>query len=317
LQELVHLGPAFSNSFVSTRALAINNNNFIVGDSFGYFSTASGVPLYHAFLWNPHNGPTQDLQDLGDLGGLGQLYSSPRSINDNQQVVGISQTGMGQWHAFIWDSNRKMEDISVIAGDPQADEVGTGAINNAQQVVGTKHDLNGGTLAFVWLRGQPFQLVGMSFGQMGPVYDINESGVFVGSGVVPISGENHAVKGSIGGISELSGFRDKRGNAGGQSEAYGINEDNVIVGYAQDSSGHQRAVIWLSILGPPKDLNELIHPCDAKRNSVVLWEARAINKWGDIAATGSINGSYHAFLLSNLSAPGAPPAPVCPSSPTP
>ena len=41
LQELVYLGPTFTNIDVRTRALAINNNNFIVGDSWAYFGTES------------------------------------------------------------------------------------------------------------------------------------------------------------------------------------------------------------------------------------------------------------------------------------
>src|SRR6266496_976263 len=113
LQDLVHQPEAtwpFDSSFVSARALAINNDNFIVGDSWGPHNNV------HAFLWNPNNGPTQDVLDLGDWGGH---YSSPTSINRSKQVVGSTFTGV-QWHGFIWDSREQMQDIGVIAGGPHA-----------------------------------------------------------------------------------------------------------------------------------------------------------------------------------------------------
>ena len=104
--------------------------------------------------------------DLGDLGTVTgeNRYSSPTSINDSQQVVGNGLTTMGQWHAFIWDSQRGIEDISVAAGDPSVyevyTEVDTGPINNAQQVAGTTSPITGDSSAFIWVRGQqPLQLI--------------------------------------------------------------------------------------------------------------------------------------------------------------
>jgi uncharacterized membrane protein len=323
LQDLVHLPEAtwpFSSSFVSARALAINNDNFIVGDSLGYF----GYNIYHAFLWNPNNGPTQDLLDLGALGGRGH-HSSPTSINGYKQVVGFSFTGV-QWHGFIWDSREQMQDIGVVAGGPHAlypGELYAGAINNAQQVVGI-YSSDQGWLAFIWVPGRPMQLIPMQGGRIAAVYDVNESGTFVGSCVRPIGAERHPVVGSTGGVHELNGLPGAPANA--QSEAYGVNKNNDVVGYALGPSG-KRAVIWSTTFGlnetviwsrtrDPKDLNGLIYQCDPLRNSVVLTEARAINKSGDIAATGTVGGVQHAFLLTNVYGPGVR-APECPTSPTP
>jgi probable HAF family extracellular repeat protein len=40
---------------------------------------------------------------LADLGTLGGNAIEARDINDNEQIVGVSQKGSGEFHPFIWD----------------------------------------------------------------------------------------------------------------------------------------------------------------------------------------------------------------------
>jgi probable HAF family extracellular repeat protein len=79
---------------------------------------------------------------------------------------------------------------------------------------------------------------------------------------------------------------------GNQSEALSINNQGQIVGWAENSSGQQRAFIYEN--GKMYDLNNFI-----SEPGWVLEEATAINDNGHIIGTGTYNGeSGHGFLLT-------------------
>jgi len=120
------------------------------------------------------------------LPSLGGKSTSPCAINDRRQVVGVSQTADGEFHAFLWDRTHGIEDLGDlgwvcginnagwIAGmmpDPDVErrafirdpngtvhflgDLGGGkstarALNNRNEVTGTSVDANGVRHAFIW-----------------------------------------------------------------------------------------------------------------------------------------------------------------------
>ena len=87
-----------------SRALGINNNGEVVGESF----TNSSLTTGHAFRWTQAGG----MQDLGTLGGV---WSQAFLINSSGTIVGNSNLGgIGSpTHAFVWTPELGMQDLSL------------------------------------------------------------------------------------------------------------------------------------------------------------------------------------------------------------
>jgi hypothetical protein len=134
---------------------------------------------------------------------------------------------------------------------------------------------------------------------------VNARGLVAGRGakyLTPtlLSNTSVAFRGDLGFIGPLADLPGRPPTVtSDDSEAYGINDNDDSVGWTFDAIGPKAVVwgygFWL------KDLNTLIVSCDPLRTSVVLTEARAINNKREIAATGSIAGTYHAFVLKPVS----------------
>ena len=86
-----------------------------------------------------------------------------------------------------------------------------------------------------------------------------------------------------------------------RSYAYDINESNEVVGFSESVTGNH-AVIW-DETGGITDLHNLM-----SAEGWVLTSATAINDYGDITGTGTLNGVAHGFVLSNGEISGPPPA---------
>ena len=86
-----------------------------------------------------------------------------------------------------------------------------------------------------------------------------------------------------------------------RSGANDINELNQVVGSSESDAGYH-AVLW-DQSGGITDLNDSLSAA-----GWVLTSATAINGYGDIVGTGTLNGEAHGFLLTNGTIPEPPPA---------
>lgn len=245
----------------------------------GYTQPDGNSINFRAFLWDATNG----MQDLGNLGGTS---AQARAINDSGEVVGFSTNGSGEFKAFIWDSTNGIQDIGTLGGT-QASARG---INNLGEVVGTSEDVGvGEQFAFIWdsVNGmstlETFPSLSYSLAE-----DINESSV--------ACGEAESILGPSRATIWSGGFATDLGTLGGDSSiAYGINDNNEVVGSSDTAGGDTHAFGWDNVLANPvmTDLNDLLSP----GSGWVLNVAREINNAGDIVGWGTLNGNSTAFIL--------------------
>ena len=189
-------------------AFVINNK----GDVSGRTEIPAGT--FHAFgsekkVQSCRQCPvTPDLIDLGTLGGEN---SDGWDMNDAGQVIGWSDTGTGEYHAFFWDAGH-MFDLGTMDG-PNSEARG---INDHGHAVGNGFDDLEEPRAFLWEGEDLIDLNDLA----PPAFDrvlafanaINDAGQIVGSAT---DGENlhaffmfprHDPALSSGSVSPLSGY---------------------------------------------------------------------------------------------------------------
>ena len=113
-----------------SQANAINVQDDVVGWSDALIFDTGGNPIEaatHAFRW--HNGV---MTDLGTLPG--SAFSVANGINDNGEVVGVSDIASGAFHAFLYRRGR-MVDLGDLANDPKLNSQADG-INDRGEIVG-------------------------------------------------------------------------------------------------------------------------------------------------------------------------------------
>lgn len=295
---------------IRSEAYGINDEGHVVGMSY----LPAGAT--HAFLWKDGT-----MQDLGTLGGT---QSFANGINNAGQVVGRSRLSNLSSHAFLWE-NGTMQDLGILGGPGGSDANG---INDASQVVGaTSHASSEGGEAFLWQAGSMQGLGTLGAPGGSSAFGINDSGQVVGQSQTAdivhihgflwqngamqdlgfLSGSDYSVAYDINNNGQVvgesgapahaflwqNGAMQDLGTLGAPaSRAYGINDAGQVIGVLLTPT--PGAFLWEN--GQLKDLNNLI----PANSGWVLYEARAINKRGQIVGYGAHNGQVHAFLLSPL-----------------
>jgi len=119
----------------TSSATAVNNFGQVVGWSYTAYGSPTQKDGYAAFLIeNPNDtnadgrpdqwfvaGPNGANALMTDLGTLGGHNSWARALNDACQIVGESDTGTFQTHAFVWNPNPpRMTDLGTLGGNNSA-----------------------------------------------------------------------------------------------------------------------------------------------------------------------------------------------------
>jgi probable HAF family extracellular repeat protein len=323
----------FPGSSDFSEARDLNASGVVVGNSL----RSTGPGLYdvarRGFVWE--NGV---MTDVGDLPG-GDDESRAVAINASGQVVGFSAAAAGR-RPFLWESGAGILDLSLEPGSPLFFEASD--INDAGQVVGQCSGLTP-TRACVWESGNPIVDLGVVDppNTFSVPEAINASALVVGWGAIGSTGGIRGLSwsglaGTPNDLGELGGGEDRsiafdvndvgqivgRSNAGSgdravlwdggppidlgelpggenHSEAFGINDLGEIVGVSGDGSG-DRGVLW-DTTGGPYHLNDRL---DASGAGYEIFDARAINDAGQIAANANVGGVQHAVLLTPVPEPG-------------
>jgi probable HAF family extracellular repeat protein len=262
VQDLVMSGTSSSGA-------AINNSGLVVGAA-----DPSHASLLQGYVWQAGGGSQW-------LGSLGSEYSVATGLNDAGSVVGLSYTSNYKQHAFLWQADGGMQDLT-----PNVTSVGGAtamAINSSGEVAGYYFP-NGSltTHGFLWTQAGGLQDLG-SAGTL--AFGINDAGKVVGQMTVA-SGYRHAFS-----WTKAGGFKDLGTLGGGESSATGMNSLGWIVGVSQTTAknGLQHGFVWTSG-GGMKDLNSMA-PFGSKNQQTYSLQA---NDYGVIAISTNKGG----FLLS-------------------
>jgi probable HAF family extracellular repeat protein len=230
------------------RARGINNSGQVVGSWNAPNSTG------HAALWN---GTT--LTDLGLLDGTDSNAplrdSNANDINNAGQIVGHSSTALASggygMHATIWNGT-KATDLGTIEGWQNSF---ANAINDSGDVVGWSHTV-GFQHATLWKDSTAIDL-GTLGGNFSRANAINDKGQVVGYSNLIAGYNEHPHRATLwnGTVpTDLNTYLDPSMVGAGWvlNEAYGINEEGTVVGFAYNSITNERSGFILSLSAVPE-----------------------------------------------------------------
>jgi len=268
----------------TSRANSINSSATVVGRS----STSDRVT--HAFRYSALTG----IEDIHPRVSLGGPNSSALAIKDNGDILGWADTSSGQRHAFLYEpTTGVLTDLHTAAGLPTGSS-GAYDMDQSGNVVGVFQNATGESHAFYYARSDgTFTDVGTLGGPGSALFRV-KNGIAIGT--ADLNGTSwHAIEFQQANLFDLIGF-------GGDSTAFDINGSGQVVGAATNADSETRAFVYDHALGM-RDLNGLITD-----PNWYLLEAQSINDRGQIAGTGSINGSLRVFLLTPAGADATPPS---------
>lgn len=164
------------------------------------------------------------------LDTLGGTFSVAFGVNDKGVGVGAAETASGAVHAVVWN-NGETVDLGALPG---GDSSRAFSINNANQITGWAHDEQGRVRPVRWdpVEGGGWAItdLGTLGGETGWGNRINSAGTVVGRADLATA-RYHAFRADGGGEPVDLGILDYP-QTRGYSEALGINDAGVIVGYA-------------------------------------------------------------------------------------
>ena len=219
--------PGRDNTFMP----AINNRSEITG-----ISDSTAVPPPHAIRWSARSG----IEDLGLLVNGDYSDSYGRAINDAGMIAGdafagVSDEGLGIYHAFVWTRAAGMVDIDTL-GNRSSSSVAIGA--NGLVAGNILNPPNNYGSIFWWTRGSGMHDLGAASGQGTWMSAMSSGGRIAGVITYP-DFTQHAMTWTQGG-----GVRDL-GTLGGQdSTANAANNRGQVVGRAATADGYGHAYVW-------------------------------------------------------------------------
>ncbi len=274
-----------SSPNMMSSALAVNT----AGCAVGWTQATDAAPIYLALWKAAESCPFNDTLFLYSLGGSN---TAGRGINDDNLVVGSSATAGGESHAFslAFGTTTTMTDLGVLPGGWASAAM---AVNADGVVVGYSSSSEAIERATRWDDGSPTDLgalPGASATTKSYALAANDlvSPQIVGWSHGPQAvGHPHAFTLQDGTMTDLGTL-----TGGDWSEAFDVNDDGDVVGWARTADSYMHAVLWVD--GVITDLNTVT----GIPAGWVLAEARGINNGGQIVGRGVYGGVDRAFLLS-------------------
>lgn len=267
-------------------AIGISNTSYVVGwadQTGGVIRAFLITPVNNAFVSIGLDGGNDLLIDLGTLGGSDPV-SSASAVNDEGQVTGYSYTSIGGLTAY---RAFRVDPIDTdLDGKPDtwfvAGPTGENTLMHAIPTIGGNGN-NG------WGRA------------------INNAGDVAGeSDMIAPNGAffTHAFLNQGGNTTDLGTLASDQ--IRGNSAASGVNDNGVVVGWAENDDHERRAFVFKD--GKMQDLNSLLYLYDKTGKpivpSMVLTEARDVNENGVIVGWGTVRGSggsiTRGFLLNPI-----------------
>lgn len=250
----------------SSHGYKINDSGMVVGFSM----TGQGA---RAFAWTRQAGMTN----------LGVLRNDPSSfglgLSNDGRVVGYSGSAVHRT-AFEWTATGGMRDLGTFGADP----ISLGlSVNGAGQFVGLSGSDSGTKRAFMYTQATGMMDLGFVPGRTSSfARDINDLGRVVGHSAGPDSLAFHWQSST--GMSALQLY-----GGGSTSGANAINAFGKIAGWATDSTGRKRAVVWNSFTGIPVAIDNILPGINSA-------EALDIGDDGTIVGTAKVGSLERAWV---------------------
>jgi probable HAF family extracellular repeat protein len=299
---LLDLGTLGAPSLNSAIAWPVKSNNGVIvgisdtneinplGEAFSCWAFfAPGAPtgrICKGFRWEKGR-----MSPLPPFAGGYNSYAA--AANGRGQIVGWAENGVFdptcdpdfqllQFHAVIWWPNGQMQDLPPLPGDSVSAAT---AINDKGQVVGISGECGvaiGGVSArhaVLWENGVPINIGDLGGHAWNTPTAINNAGVIVGFSLPLDQDGTRNYRAFV--WTRDRGIRKLDELAGTvRSSAWGLNDDNQIVGSVRLTGASPFAAMWQTPEAPIQNLNDLV-----SSGSPLLTIAGDINNDGKIAGS--------------------------------